>query len=152
MHAQSILAAIIALGLMGCSAVYSIQLRNESTATVVPYPVVVDPPPPHREADPQGAVGPGVTASMDPTGFNPLYYAPGRELSLTFQFSLDLEPAQILVRLNSHVVEPGQEGTDAALQPTLVEEMLFEPIGKDLTFVLGTGTANDFPVVMEEGL
>ena len=142
------LALIVALLTSCASADYTIRLSNDTTAKLIPYPVVTSPPPPHREADPANSVFAGHSKLLDPTGFNPLFYFDGRKVSLTWQFALDENPPTILVRTTQHQVPPGQEGNDPALKPTLVSEELFEPTKKDLNFILSFGTG--VLIVLEE--
>lgn len=148
MRSSNLAAATLGLLLAGCPDDFEVTLRNDSGATLVPYPVVTGPPPPHREADPAGAIAPGNSASIETADFNPLYYTEGRMLSLTVKLGLDQDPAQILVRLLEHQVPPGQELGDPALAPARRSEQLFEPTGTDLTLVVGVGA--DFPVSLEE--
>ncbi|MEM7310800.1 MAG: hypothetical protein AAF682_29285 [Planctomycetota bacterium] len=130
------------------SADYTLTLQNDSAVPLVPYPVVTTPPPPHREADPANTVAAGTSQAIEPTGFNPLYYQASRMLSLTLQLGLDQDPPAVLARVLRHAVEPGQEGADPALQPTLVGEQVFEPTELDLTFVVAPGEG--FPISMVE--
>ncbi len=148
-HRSRLLAScLLALFATSCAGDYTIQLQNDTAGALVPYPVVTSPPPPHREADLASVVAVGSSRSIDPESFNPLFFSELRKISLTLQLSLDLDPPQILGRTMLHVVPPGQEGTDPALQPTQLEEMLFEPTSKNLTFVVAGGEG--FPISMVE--
>ncbi len=141
MKLASALFAFAVLLLSSCaSGDYTIRIFNQTSEPLVPFPVVTTPPPPHREADPSNAVPPDGLGDIVPTGFNPMYYSPARNFSVLLQLGLDDDPPQILGRIFTHVVPPGQEGTDPALQPTLQAEELFEPTKLNLVFIVGAGS------------
>lgn len=144
-----VLSIALVAGLASCAADFTITLRNRSTLAFVPYPVVTDPPPPHREADPANTLGNNAEVSIDPVGFNPLFYNEGTQIGLMLQLALDDDPPAVLVRIFQHSVAPGQEGSDPSAQPQLVDEVLFEPTAENLIFTVrpqGSG----FPVEFEE--
>ena len=105
----------------------SLAIRNETPTALVPYPVVTSPPPPHREADPAASIAPNAEQEIDPEGFNPVYYAGPVDGTKPNGVFLGLalyhqDPPQIQYRIFHYAVAPGQEGTDPALQPTLLRE------------------------------
>ena len=137
------LAGLVTLATLVTSCFSSgIRLINDTTQPLTPYPVVTDPPPPHREADPAGVVAPAASTALDPNGFNPVFYA-AQSVSdqgpngLALSFALvDGDPKEILVRIMRYAVEPGQEGTDPALQPTVLREDIYEVEDEDLDVLL----------------
>lgn len=141
------LAAVLAIG---CdSDDYTITLVNDSNTDFVPYPVVTDPPPPHREADTANTLADGQQESFVPSGFNPAYYHAQSKRGFFLQLGLDDDPPQILFKLMQFVVPPGQEGTDPANQPTELYQELYEPQGTEITITVRRLVDND-PVEFSE--
>jgi len=142
------LAALLAL-LCGCpSETYTLTLVNSTQAPLVPYPVVTDPPPPHREADPAGTLAHGDSAAIDVDAFNPLYYGPESGLAVLVQMDLRPEDGELLVRVLEYQVPP-DEVTDEAAQVTLIEENVFAVTGTTLELDVGR-SADGFPVVFSQ--
>jgi len=106
---------------------YAVILRNLTQKHLEAYPVVVDPPPPHRERVAALDV-PGLgERALDPNGFNPVYYTqgvqnPDKPNGIFLGFALEFPPRAIQYRIFHHVVPPGQEGVDPDLQPTMLGE------------------------------
>lgn len=152
MSTTSLRNALLVAGL-ACASCFSARLglRNQTTTTLVPYPVVTTPPPPHRQADPANALAPGEFQELDPAGFNPLYYAAGVSdpaLPNALHLSLDLyesDPAVILWRVFHYPVPPDQVGTDPALQPQLLREELEELEDRDSVLRLIEGPSDQGP-------
>ena len=138
-----LLAAAATLCLQACS-IDGIKLRNETQVSLIPYPVVTTPPPPHRESNPAGAIAPGANGKIDPTGFNPLFYS-AQPVALTVANGLHIqftsagdEPQAVMARVFHHVVQPGQEGSDPAQQPVLLHEVFQEVPGGNILITVAT--------------
>lgn len=116
----------------GCDFSSNITIRNQLAQTLVPYPVRETPPPPHREADPANSLELFDTAPIDPSGFNPVYYASGIEnqSSANGLFigldSLDADPFHIQFKVFHYKVPPGEAGSDPDLQPILLHQGIVE--------------------------
>jgi hypothetical protein len=106
----------------------NLTLRNGTGRTLTPYPVVSDPAPPHREADPAGNIENYGSASIDPFGFNPIYYVPGiddEDQPNGVYLGLDLEgaaPWHIQYKIFHYKVPPGEAGKDPDKQPILLNQ------------------------------
>lgn len=129
--------AAAALLLPGCAPIKGIFLQNDTGSDLTPYPVVTNPPPPHREADPGSKVPAGGEGKIDPQSFNALYYAPGftppgpnpEDVANALNVQLpsdDDDPKFILARTFHYFAEPGQEGTQPDLQPKKLHEIFHE--------------------------
>jgi len=150
---RALLALLLLPLLMGCpdsaGSGTSLTVVNATQSfSFVPYVVVNTPPPPHREADPAGTLAPGGTYAVDLGGFNPIFFDETRKNGIVLQLDLGGTPSAILVRLFDYQVPPGDEGTDPALQPTLLDERLFEATKSQLTLTIQGG--GDFPVKFSE--
>ena len=140
------------LSFVGCSFSSKLSLVNETAHPMIPYPVVTDPPPPHREADP-GAIVPIQGKRSVPTGgFYPLYYSAGvlnpqrpNALYLGLDF-YDDSPPQILYRVMHMSVPPGQEGQDPELQPVVLKEELVTITDVNHVIVVDETVTDESPV------
>ncbi len=63
--------------MVGCDFTARLEFQNRTATTMTPYPVVEEPPPPHREADPANNLLSGDSTAFDPAGMNPVFYAEG---------------------------------------------------------------------------
>ncbi len=125
--------ALVSLTLLAsCTFSNSIRLRNKTNGDLVLYPVVTNPPPPHREASIINTIAKDDFGVLNHNAFNPVYYQagianPSRPNGLYLGFDLyDADPLVILYRVMHYVVPPGQEGNDPALQPIILEEDFVE--------------------------
>ena len=141
--ARTLLLPTLALLVLPSCFSSGLRLRNQSGSELVPYPVVTDPPPPHRVADPGNAVPHNSATALDPQGFNPVFYTGGitddsKANTLQLQFALDQEPYSILARtLHSHVA-PDQETNDPSLQPILLHEVFAEIENRDYRIIVSS--------------
>ena len=126
-HVLCCLAVSTVVLLVGCNFSSTLTLRNQLAVTLVPYPVNTTPPP-SREADPANSLGTFDTASIDPAGFNPVYYASGidnesRANGLFLGLDLlDADPLRVQFKVFHYKVPPGQAGSDPDLQPILLHQ------------------------------
>jgi len=148
MVARPLSCRVLALTLVLCSTSCSydslLRLQNETEGPLVPYPVALDPPPPHREAHPTHTIAAQTTYVLDAKGFNPVFYQPGTHdpalangVYLGFDLT-DAEPLLIQFKVWHYQVPPGQEGTDPAKQPILLYQGIREVEDMDLTIVVST--------------
>ena len=136
-------AAVASVLIAGCNDFSStLRLRNLTPHTLTPYPVVTEPPPPHREPNANGVVPQGGTSPIDPAGFNPVFYAPGvTEPGVANGVYLGLslmesDPLRIQYRVFHYVVPPGQTGQDPGLQPLLLHEGVVDVPDADVTITV----------------
>ena len=127
----------------GCAFSSNIRLHNGTDQVLRPYPVKTDPPPPHREGDPAGDLPTNGNASIDPHGFNPVYYAsgitdPGKANGVYIGMQLDEVPYMIQYKVFHYVVEPGQAGKDPAKQPILLHSGVEEVENVDQKIVVNS--------------
>jgi hypothetical protein len=125
----------------GCPFSSNLRLLNQSGHTLTPYPVVTDPPPPHREADTAHPIAPSGSQPIDPAGFNPVYYTTGvtdQSKANGLYIGLDLEDAPLMIQYKTfhYKVPPGQAGKDPALQPILLHSGVEEVQNVDLRIVV----------------
>ena len=145
-----LLCAVLALSVTSCDFTSDLTFRNVTGQTLTPYPVVTTPPPPHREADSAANISPGGTASIDPLGFNPVYYAAGitdPTQANGVYLGLDLDdaaPFMIQFKVFHYRVPPGQAGHDPDKQPILLHTGVQEIIDVDHTI-----TVSRFPIAGE---
>lgn len=106
----------------------NLTLRNVTGHTLTPYPVVSDPPPLHREADTAGDIENHGSASINPFGFNPVYYVPGiddEDQPNGVYIGLDLDgaaPWYIQYKIFHYKVPPGEAAKDPDKQPILLDQ------------------------------
>ena len=115
----------VAVLAIGCRFNSNIRLHNTTNKVLTPYPVKSEPPPPHREADPAGDVAINGDSTIDPEGFNPVYYASGvsslsQANGVYIGLQMDEPPYMIQYKVFHYKVEPGQAGHDPAVQPILL--------------------------------
>ncbi len=122
-----LIALLVALpALTGCSAAdWSVEYENLTRVPLDYCVVVTTPPPPHRECTRTLQVD--KVADVDPTDFNPVIWDPVSKLGTIVQMALGDDPPAVLVRLYQFQVEPGADGGDPALQPSLIDEWFLEP-------------------------
>ena len=148
---RTLLALAVLLSLSSCFS-SRLGLRNETTAPLVPYPVVTDPPPPHRE---QGSpiLLPGQITEIDIEGFNPLFYAqsvtdPARPNAVFVGLALYAEEPPLLQwRLLHYPVPPDAVGANSAQQPTVLREEAMEVPDEDLVLRVVEGPSDQPPFV-----
>ena len=148
-HSLRRVALLLVAGLCACAEDYTVTLVNETDVPLVPYVVVTDPPPPHRAADAAGTIPPGGQASIDPTGFNTIYYAEQPGFGLAIQLSLDATPAEVLVRSMRHQVPPGDEAGDPLKAPMVLLDQHFEPQSTNFALIVRR-TLEGLPVALED--
>ena len=110
---------------------YTVTLRNLTSRVLQAYLVVTNPPPPHREHVPAMDIAGLDENTVDPNGFNPVFYTEGvqnptKPNGIYIGFALEFEPRLIQYRIFRFKVPPGQEGQDPALQPTVLNEQVVE--------------------------
>lgn len=110
--------------LCGCSAEkFRVRLFNNTNVTLEPYVV-------HNGTRiPDGSdLAHGGSYSINPLGFNVAFYNPlpvaaGQPNAIYVQMSFDATAGgEVLTRAYHNTVPPGQEGTDPAEQPALVND------------------------------
>jgi hypothetical protein len=106
---------------------FTLALENQTQMPMVPYPVVTNPPPPHRAEDAAGAVAARDRELIDISGFNPAYYQEKTKVGLLIQLALLDEPPVLLVVTYQYKVPPGQAGSDPTKQPIKLAEYFFSP-------------------------
>ena len=115
-----------------------ITLHNLTATSLVPYPVVVTPPPPHRQRDLAGRIAHGCSGSVDTAGFNLVLtneiYTGTSANGIFLGFDFESTPSVLQVKVFHYKVAPGAEGNDPALQPVLIKQNVFEASdGDELT-------------------
>ena len=130
---------------MGCAFSSGLEIRNLTGRTLTPYPLRTTPPPPRREADPTNDIVGGGIASIDPLGFNPVYYNANiteldRTNGLFLGLQLDDEPYRIQFKLFHYRVPPGEAGTDPALQPILLHQGIEDVSDENLRIIVTRST------------
>lgn len=109
-----------------------LTLHNLTRRSLIPYPVEVNPPPPHRVRDLVERIAFGCSGPMDPNSFNPVFCSeefegPDTEANgVHFGFDFSNVPGTVLARVFHHKVAPGQDGGDPMLQPLLLHEAPIE--------------------------
>lgn len=133
--------------LAACHSDHQIELANKTGVALTYCPVVTDPPPPHRVVS-QRVDQPGVVAQLDPDDFNPVFWDPVSNLGFAVQMSFDVDPHEILVRVAQYAVPPGQEGTDPAMQPTILADHHYEvdPDAGDTVQIKAGQIADQIPI------
>lgn len=126
----------------------TVTLVNETGALLVPYEFVAGTPP-RREADPAGTVPPGGRTSIDPAGFDTLYYADEPKLGFAIEFALDATPARVTVRSARYQVPPGAAASDPALAPLALLDQSFHPRSETFALVVRR-TLEGLLVALEE--
>ena len=140
-----VLCAVAAVVLAaGCDFTSNITLRNRTSGVLTPYPVVTDPPPPHREADTANNIPETGAASIDPNGFNPVYYMagvadPAKANGVYIGLDLDgADPMMIQYKVFHYRVPPGEAGHDPAKQPILLKSGVQEVEDVNLRITVST--------------
>jgi len=120
------LLAVIGLALASCGGEgYQLTIRNETGGTLFHAPVITDPPPPQRILS-TTTVATGFRYEIATDDFNPVFFHKPSQLGIHVQFDWASDPPPVLVRIYQHVVAPGAEGNDPALQPTKLSETYYE--------------------------
>ena len=119
---------------------WKITLANETGATLTFYEVNATPPPGRISA---GTVLTGGTFNIDPTGYNPVFaWDGGIAMAGTnpngFFIGLGLTetPPVLQYKLFHYKVPPGMEGSDAKVQPVLLDQNLLNVVEGDVTIVV----------------
>ncbi len=120
---------------------HAIFMKNSTNRHMEAYNVVTNPPPPHREHDPSLDIPPQTQGTIDPNGFNVVYYvpsiqSPNKPNGLFVGFALDDDPALIQYKVMRYQVAPGQEGNDPAKQPSVVAQGIVEVTWNADTLIL----------------
>ena len=137
---------------VACATDHALVLKNNTSVPLTYCPVEVTPPPPHREVS-STVLQPPLRFPIDVEGFNPLFWDPVSNLSVTVQIALADDPPMILAVVYQHVVPPGQEGSDPALQPIKQAEYSFEvdPDDEKMKVVVRAGAISaGMPIMIVE--
>ena len=127
-------------------------LRNDTPDLLVPYPVVTNPPPPHRmQAD--SPVFSGQLVEIDIEGFNPLFFAPyitdpNRPNAVFVGLALATDDPPLLQwQLLHYAFPPDQVGSDPAKQPVVLRAETVEVPNEDLVLRVSEGPSDQEPFV-----